>query len=324
MSPMIHRSIWFGIYNNALGRPEKKKFIARKKSYHSSILISASLSSAASNFDLPAPFVWHTDCPHYCRFHLPGENKEDFSIRLAKNLEDLIITEGPETVILHNENCSFMDTKRGFKGHADPPSKIKELIENGTQEKMSDHDSEETESLPNSQSPVKASMEKPVQLGMELKISEEEFLDLKSYNCEGWVLNYVVFFAYISLREKENMNLMCCSSSNATKYGGVRKIESVTLAELNSFVSNASPQCFRILQRGFSSFTCASCNEENAVGVVTCEGCRGLPTNAVKRSHPCENMRDSDIRGSTADGNGDGQTAAPSEPNESPVAEKNT
>ncbi|WZZ36825.1 hypothetical protein YC2023_020226 [Brassica napus] len=28
-----------------------------------------------------------------------------------------------------------MDTKRGFKGHADPPSKIKELIENGTQEK---------------------------------------------------------------------------------------------------------------------------------------------------------------------------------------------
>ena len=44
----------------------------------------------------------------------------------------------------------------------------------------------------------------------------------------------------------------------------------------------------------------------------------------MKRSHPCENMRDSDIRGSTADGNGDGQTAAPSEPNESPVAEKNT
>ena len=29
---------------------------------------------------------------------------------------------------------------------------------------MSDHDSEETESLPNSQSPVKASMEKPVQV----------------------------------------------------------------------------------------------------------------------------------------------------------------
>ncbi|CAF1706270.1 unnamed protein product [Brassica oleracea] len=44
------------------------------------------------------------------------------------------------------------------------------------------------------------------------------------------------------LRERENMNLMCCSSSNATKYGGVRKIESVTLAELNSFVLNASPQ----------------------------------------------------------------------------------
>ena len=35
-------------------------------------------------------------------------------------------------------------------------------------------------------------------------------------------------------------------------------------------------------------------------------------------------MRDSDIRRSTADGNGDGQTAALSEPNESPVADKNT
>lgn len=36
---------------------------------------------------------------------------------------------------------------------------------------------------------------------------------------------------------------------------------------------------------------------------------------AVKRSYPCENMTDSDIRGSTADGNGDGQTAAPSDLN---------
>uniref|UniRef100_A0A0D3BQ60 40S ribosomal protein S27 n=1 Tax=Brassica oleracea var. oleracea TaxID=109376 RepID=A0A0D3BQ60_BRAOL len=93
------------------------------------------------------------------------------------------------------EGCSFfMDTKRGFKGHAEPPfkEKIKELIENGTLKKsrevphakavaksfekpcakskftilitMSDHDSEDKESLPNSQSPVKASMEKLVQV----------------------------------------------------------------------------------------------------------------------------------------------------------------
>lgn len=34
--------VWY--YNNALGRPNKKKFIARKKSYHGSTLISASLT----------------------------------------------------------------------------------------------------------------------------------------------------------------------------------------------------------------------------------------------------------------------------------------
>ncbi|MQM03393.1 hypothetical protein Taro_036174 [Colocasia esculenta] len=65
--------VWY--YNNALGRPDKKKFIARNKSYHGSTLISASLSGLPAlhqKFDLPAPFVLHTDCPHYWRFHLPG------------------------------------------------------------------------------------------------------------------------------------------------------------------------------------------------------------------------------------------------------------
>ncbi|WCJ28440.1 Gamma aminobutyrate transaminase 1 mitochondrial [Euphorbia peplus] len=91
--------VWY--YNNALGRPEKKKFIARAKSYHGSTLISASLSGLPAlhqKFDLPAPFVLHTDCPHYWRHHLPGETEEEFSTRLAKSLEDLILKEGPETI----------------------------------------------------------------------------------------------------------------------------------------------------------------------------------------------------------------------------------
>uniref|UniRef100_A0A0E0KV60 4-aminobutyrate--pyruvate transaminase n=1 Tax=Oryza punctata TaxID=4537 RepID=A0A0E0KV60_ORYPU len=91
--------VWY--YNNALGRPDKKKFIARSKSYHGSTLISASLSGLPAlhqKFDLPAPFVLHTDCPHYWRFHLPGETEEEFATRLANNLENLIIKEGPETI----------------------------------------------------------------------------------------------------------------------------------------------------------------------------------------------------------------------------------
>lgn len=91
--------VWY--YNNALGRPNKKKFIARSKSYHGSTLIAASLSGLPAlhqQFDLPAPFVLHTDCPHYWRYHLPGETEEEFATRLANNLENLILKEGPETI----------------------------------------------------------------------------------------------------------------------------------------------------------------------------------------------------------------------------------
>ncbi|KAL3821595.1 hypothetical protein ACJIZ3_007500 [Penstemon smallii] len=91
--------VWY--YNNALGRPNKKKFIARTKAYHGSTLISASLSGLPAlhqQFDLPAPFVLHTDCPHYWRYHLPGETEEEFSTRLANNLENLILKEGPDTI----------------------------------------------------------------------------------------------------------------------------------------------------------------------------------------------------------------------------------
>ncbi|WVZ04252.1 hypothetical protein V8G54_025058 [Vigna mungo] len=78
--------VWY--YNNALGRPNKKKFIARAKS----------LPALHQKFDLPAPFVLHTDCPHYWRYHLPGETEEEFSTRLANSLEQLILKEGPETI----------------------------------------------------------------------------------------------------------------------------------------------------------------------------------------------------------------------------------
>lgn len=30
------------------------------------------LPALHQKFDLPAPFVLHTDCPHYWRYHLPG------------------------------------------------------------------------------------------------------------------------------------------------------------------------------------------------------------------------------------------------------------
>ncbi|XP_047252329.1 gamma aminobutyrate transaminase 3, chloroplastic-like, partial [Capsicum annuum] len=91
--------VWY--YNNALGRPKKKKFISRTTSYYGGTCISASLSGIPAlhqKFDLPAPFVLYTDCPHYWRYHLPGETEEEFSTRLANNLENLILKEVPETI----------------------------------------------------------------------------------------------------------------------------------------------------------------------------------------------------------------------------------
>ncbi|KAK6774347.1 hypothetical protein RDI58_029586 [Solanum bulbocastanum] len=117
--------VWY--YNNALGRPDKKKFIARTKSYHGSTLISASLSGLSAlhqQFDLPAPFVLHTDCPHYWRFHQPGETEEEFSTRLANNLENLILKEGPETIA-----AFIAEPVMGAGGVIPPPATYFEKIQ---------------------------------------------------------------------------------------------------------------------------------------------------------------------------------------------------
>src|SRR3546814_20362206 len=49
-------------------------------------------------FDLPMPGILHTDCPHYYRFGQDGESEEEFATRMADNLEQMILKEGPDTV----------------------------------------------------------------------------------------------------------------------------------------------------------------------------------------------------------------------------------
>lgn len=91
--------VWY--YNNALGRPQKKKIIARHKGYHGTTLGSAGLTGLPSFhtlFDVPLPPFLHTDAPYYYRGAQPGESEEEYATRLARNLEDLIVREGPETV----------------------------------------------------------------------------------------------------------------------------------------------------------------------------------------------------------------------------------
>jgi 4-aminobutyrate--pyruvate transaminase len=90
---------WY--YNNAVGKPQKKKFISRRRAYHGVTLGAASLTGLPVNhesFDLPLPGFLHLTCPHHYREALPGESEEDFSTRLAEELESTILREGPDTV----------------------------------------------------------------------------------------------------------------------------------------------------------------------------------------------------------------------------------
>ena len=95
----VVKLVWY--YNNALGRPDKKKIIARQRGYHGVTVASASLTGLPGNhkdFDLPLPRILHTACPHHYRNGLPGESEEDYASRLAAELEALIVREGPDTV----------------------------------------------------------------------------------------------------------------------------------------------------------------------------------------------------------------------------------
>jgi len=95
----VVKMVWF--YNNALGRPAKKKIVARVDGFHGSTVAAASLTGIFRNhlkFDLPIANVIHASRPHYYRGALPGESEEAYSSRLAEELDTQILDEGPDTV----------------------------------------------------------------------------------------------------------------------------------------------------------------------------------------------------------------------------------
>jgi 4-aminobutyrate---pyruvate transaminase len=88
-------------YHNAIGKPLKKKIIARGKGYHGVTVASASLSGIPTmhqHFDLPIEGVLRVSCPHPYQFAKNGESPEQFATRLAEELEALILKEGPDTI----------------------------------------------------------------------------------------------------------------------------------------------------------------------------------------------------------------------------------
>lgn len=117
--------VWY--YNNAIGRPEKKKIISRHKGYHGVTIASASLTGLPANhrdFDLPIARILHADCPHHYRVAAAGESEEDFATRLAERLDRLIQSEGPHTVA-----AMICEPVMGAGGVIVPPASYFEKIQ---------------------------------------------------------------------------------------------------------------------------------------------------------------------------------------------------
>lgn len=113
------KMIWY--FNNATGRPQKKKIISRLKAYHGITAVAGSVTGLPVNhklFDLPVSdrFI-HISTPHHYHGALPGESEEDFATRLAKELEDTILREGPDTVA-----AFFAEPVMGAGGVIVPPA----------------------------------------------------------------------------------------------------------------------------------------------------------------------------------------------------------
>ncbi len=82
------------------GKPQRRKIITRINSYHGVTAVSASMTGKPYNsvFGLPLPGFIHVGCPHYWRNGKPGETEEQFTARMAAELEATIIKEGPDTI----------------------------------------------------------------------------------------------------------------------------------------------------------------------------------------------------------------------------------
>ncbi|WP_135467103.1 aspartate aminotransferase family protein [Crenalkalicoccus roseus] len=95
----VVKMLWY--MHNAIGKPRKKKIIARLKGYHGITVAAASLTGLPANhklFDLPLPGFIHVSTPHHYHGARPGESEEEFATRLAEELEQVIEREGPETI----------------------------------------------------------------------------------------------------------------------------------------------------------------------------------------------------------------------------------
>ncbi len=111
------KMLW--MFNARKGSPHKRKIITRINGYHGVTIGAASMTGKPYNkeFGLPLKEFIHADCPHFWKFGLNNESEEEFSKRMASNLETLILKEDPETI------AGFVAEPVQGAGGVIPPSK---------------------------------------------------------------------------------------------------------------------------------------------------------------------------------------------------------
>jgi len=117
--------VWY--CNNVLGRPAKKKIVARRRAYHGATVMAGSLTGVEvfhKAFDLPIERVLRTTAPHRYWEALPETSEAAFSQQCAADLDALIEREGPGTV------AAFIgEPMLGSGGIVPPPAGYWEAIQ---------------------------------------------------------------------------------------------------------------------------------------------------------------------------------------------------
>ena len=91
--------MWYG--NGFAGEPQRRKMLSRKSSYHGSTIATAALGGGSElheSFGIPMGISLQLSHPSWPNSALPGENEDEFTTRLAAELEKVIVEAGPQTV----------------------------------------------------------------------------------------------------------------------------------------------------------------------------------------------------------------------------------
>lgn len=117
--------VWY--YNNLLGRPRKKKIIARERGYHGCTVVAGSMTGLNfyhAHMDLPVGGILRTGVPHFYWGAEAGETPEQFSARRAEELEALVLSEDPDTI-----GAFIAEPALGTGGIIPPPAGYWEVIQ---------------------------------------------------------------------------------------------------------------------------------------------------------------------------------------------------